>query len=784
MTTLEEIKAYALQGIPRAGVEATIGHKLDSTELAAFHKAATVRRLKRAQEAKAEKARKRAEAERREKENLARQLAGTAWPDSNSNSNSNSNSDPSRPLTATERSRLFRERGRELPPIPKPADPWRRNFICRYSLLAFGLTYGAEVTPYMKPLLKRPPSERMKRFVYTLQNAIWFGGLRHVRWPRGKGKSTWVKIAIIWAALYGYKHFIVIVAKTAGMAKVTVEECWRRIHTSSLIAADFPEFAVPMNDVAFTPQRMRSQTCNGHPTYMKMDVSRFHFFKLPTVDGYPNTGAIIAYRGADQALRGINIDSARPDFIFIDDPQTDKDAKNPATVDKIEDNIQGAVLGSGEISERISAVMASTPIEPDDISERFADPKRHPEWMTQTEPFVVSWGPENLREKYLDLLAGDEARGDSSHATSTKFYTEHRAEIEEGAEMMDDTDFNPGTEVSAYQHALWLLNTMKGKRFYSEMQMKPSRSQGIYRLAPASVSERINHLPYGIVPDCCDRGVLAFVDVNAEAGLRWEIGAFGKGRILAVLAYGQYPRENVRLFPEGLPASAVPKYLAPALRTVARTIMSTPLYLEDGTPTFCQGVCFDGGWQTETVASVVADLNAECATPLYAWSKGFAATGHGSYSVRHHEIAAKLARSKDNPSGLKAGEECHLWETMNGVFLAFNSDYWKEISQTSFLAPPLSPSSSSFWGDKSYIHFKFAQEVCNEELVGKETSLQYGTKWIWKKDSAKPNHYGDTHAGLLVYGAIRSFFDPIASVISSDTIQRIAKRKVQYVYQG
>ena len=180
----------------------------------------------------------------------------------------------------------------------------------------------------------------------------------------------------------------------------------------------------------------------------------------------------LSYRGADQTLRGINIESARPDFFFLDDPQSDEDAQNPETVAKIEDNIQGAVLGSGELSERISAVMASTPIEPDDVSERFADPKRHPEWHTETEPLVVRWGNDELRDQYLALLAADHAREDGGMALSQKFYLEHRAEIEAGVEMMDPGDFNPENEVSAYQHALWLLDTMKHKRFYSEMQIR------------------------------------------------------------------------------------------------------------------------------------------------------------------------------------------------------------------------------------------------------------------------------------------------------------------------
>ena len=350
--------------------------------------------------------------------------------------------------------------------------------------------------------------------------------------------------------------------------------------------------------------------------------------------------------------------------------------------------------------------------------------------------------------------------------------------------MMDDSDYDPRTEVSAYQHALWLLHTMKPRKFNSEYQMRPTRSQNIYHITPQIVASRVNGMLAGVVPAVCTRGVLAFVDVNADAGLRYEIGAFGPQRVEATLAYGQYPRENVPLFPPDLPEGARPGYLAAALREVAEVILSTPLVTESGEIVHVDGICFDGGWMTSTVATVVRDLNAAAGREYCAWSKGFTATGRGSYSIRHHDMAAKLGEgpAKDNPAGLKAGEECHLWETANGVFLAFNSDYWKDVSQTSFFAKPLQPSSSSFWGESPYTHFKFAQEVCNEELVGKTSTPQLGTIWHWKKDASRPNHFGDTHAGLLAYGAIRNFFDPVASMISATALKNIQKRKVRYVY--
>ena len=717
-------------------------------------------RLEKARIAQAEKRRQRAEENSRALAALVRHMVGTTPLPT---------TPPQRSLSSTDRSKRFRARGREIGRIPRCRHRRVREKY-RYDLLGFGLTYGMDAYEGMKPLLKRAPSPRMVRFVRALQEKILHGGLKHVRWPRGKGKTTWVKIAIIWAALYGHKFFMVVVEKTKGMAQVVVDEVWKRIHLSPRISADFPEFAVPMHDVMLSPQRMRVQTCNGKPTYMKQDVSRFHYYKLPTVDGYPNTGAIIAYRGADQALRGINIDSARPDFFFIDDPQTEDDARNPATVAKIEKEITSAVLGSGELSERISAVMASTPIEPNDVSEVFADPQKHPEWETETERLVVSFGPKKEMSAYIKMLAIDQH---AAHA----YYLENRAEIEKGAEMMDDGDFNPLTECSAYEHALYMLFTMKATSFYAEMQMIPTKAQGIYKISPKLVRGRVNGVPFGVVPRDCGYGVLAFVDVNADAGLRWELAGFGTGRVVATLAYGQYPAEGQRLYPVGLPQSAVPGYLAPAIREVAKRIMSVNLVDADGKPVKVSGICFDGGWMTETVASTVAELNASGLVCV--WSKGFSSK---DYSINHHEKAAS-----GKIDGLKAAEECHLWATSNGKFLAFNSDYWKETSQTSYLAEPLAPSSSSFWGDDPNVHIDFAQEVCNEELQAKERSTRYGSIWTWKKSKGLPNHYGDVHAGVMVYGAIRSFFDQVASVISADGLGKqisTRKKRRRYVYEG
>ena len=161
------------------------------------------------------------------------------------------------PRSSTERSRNFRAKGREIGRIPIPRHRRVRE-KCSHDLLSFGLLYCMDRYEGMKPLLKRPPSPRMIRFVRQLQEKILRGGLKHVRWPRGKGKSTWVKIALIWAALYGHKFFMVVVEKVKGMAQIVVEEVWKRIQLSPLFHVDFPEFSIPMRDVALSPQHARA----------------------------------------------------------------------------------------------------------------------------------------------------------------------------------------------------------------------------------------------------------------------------------------------------------------------------------------------------------------------------------------------------------------------------------------------------------------------------------------------------------------------------------------------
>ena len=179
---LDQIKALAAQGVNLRDAEAVIGRAFTPEEVQSFRKIATLRRLRRSAEAQEAARKRRLALEAEQKANLEAQLAGTD-PDWASKIRG--------PKSALDRQHEHRARGRELRSIPPP----RRRRVrerYRFDLLGFGLAYGVGKYEGMKPLLKRPPSLRMVRFVRALQEKILHGGLKHVRWPRGKGKSTWV----------------------------------------------------------------------------------------------------------------------------------------------------------------------------------------------------------------------------------------------------------------------------------------------------------------------------------------------------------------------------------------------------------------------------------------------------------------------------------------------------------------------------------------------------------------------------------------------------------------
>lgn len=745
MTTVEQVTQLALLGGTVREVEATLGRQMTPDERKAFDKARMVAKVRAAKD-RQERERKAREAQeglftpeqfalgeaelaakREELEGIAQRRAEREA--------------RGRAMTGAERVAKHVAAKSELyGKIPPCANPEERE-RCRLDLVRFGLRYCSD-------FIRRPPSVRMERAIRKLQDAILTGGKVHVRWPRGKGKSAWEKIAMKWIACYGHRRFPLVLAVKSGVAFQFCLEVWISCRFEPHTVEDFPEIAVPLQQIGESAQRRAHQRYRGQPTFIDVNT-RMDYRRFAVLEGFPNTGVIMAWRGFGSAVRGLNVYNTRPDFIVIDDPQKDDDAKSEVTVDELEKFITGTVEALSDTNTTLSGIMATTCIRPDDLSERFADPARHPEWMTYSDQFVISWpkDPEPMRE-YIHRVEKDLAVRDLKLTAARAWYVANREKIEDGVEMLDpgDGDYEHG-DVSAFQFALHKLQAMKA-RFYAEYQGQPESSMAAMKLDVYEVQKHVNGTPRGVLPKFATHCV-AFCDVNSVAGLRWAVMAVGPANTAAIVDYGRWPHGTAPLFPAGTPNALQGGFVKVAMTHVATEInRRTFMRLADGRAVRVVSLVFDGGDWTAAIADVADKWNAARRTDKtripVGWSRGYAWNRY-----RPHMLEGNIR---------SIGEHWHMARSPNGIYLAFMADYWREVAQLALQLPVGAPGGCSLWGSDKTAHHAFVQEVAAEELKTKFERPDGQTQWEWKKTGE--NHWGDVVYGCFVVASSIGLYVP------------------------
>lgn len=613
-----------------------------------------------------------------------------------------------------ERKAAWSERHANIGAPPDVVNPDRRA-ACEHDLALFGQTYCSH-------MLVHEPSKHILRFVSAIQDALLTGGKVHVRFPRGKGKTTWIKIATLWALAYAHRRFVVVVAATSKKAQRLLREIYRTVRFSEVFAEDFPEIAHPFRALNDAPQRARSQHIDGLKTQIEIGSDRLRF---PTVAGSQTSGSIVAAFGIGGSVRGESEGALRPDEVIIDDAQKRGDTRSANKTDDFETFVMQDLYGLAGHNKQISVLMASTPVAPNDGSSRFADPEQHPEMRTLEIPLVISQPKnESLWREFDRLFAMDQiAHVDSPNAPweSRLFYDAHREAMDEGCEVIDPLDGDPEFESSAIHHAFVLRSQMGEEAFNAEYQMQLRDESQMIALTPAFVASRLNGHDRFRLPIACTQCV-AYCDVNARAdiGLRWGILAVGRGNTAALIAYGRYPAEG-RLYPENASGMVIDNAVAKGLATVTRHIASLPL-TRDGLPVKLTALCFDGRWRTKAVSDFCHSFQAP-----------FRLLHAMGFNWKHYAPSDKIAQPANH---------CHLGKGDYGVFLAIHADYWREYAQRAWLAEPLQSGSLSLFGTDPKAHAKLAEEVCAEQLIDTGVMDSGKQSWAWRKTSPE-NHYGD-----------------------------------------
>jgi len=629
------------------------------------------------------------------------------------------------PLTNSEMAAasIARTRSREadVGDLPAPRHPlWRAK--ARTDLVFFAGVYCRSRTG--SRFLKWRPDTAAVEYLRALQAAILGNGRIHVRFPRGAGKTSICKCALLWAILFGYRKYIFAGAANSDNAKSIINDLWEILEYSPRLLADFPEATIPIKKLEGRMQRCASQHQGGKPTRIESTADGFTMPTVKMANGETAlcAGGVFVSRGYTAGVRGLVRGALRPDFALIDDPQKQKGAASDSECDSIESWIQGDVSGLAGRDRAISMVMTTTPICDGDVSERFADRNLHPEWKTITVPLVSSWSNNpDLWEQYLGIRAEDEFKDEDKLTRATAFYMEHRAEMDDGVEVIDRRAFDKSIQVSAIQAAYDLKFTARAA-FDAEFQLKPDRNNTVYNLTPANI---FSHVVKGCDPYTMPDGfnpvlVTCSTDINrATAGLTWVMKAYDEMMTSHVMAYGIFRTKITN----DVPRTQRDRMTFEALVAHHRNITEVSKKL---TVDFICGVDASG-----EAYDVVHRLSANAVT--LGIVKPWAMTGQSGENFNPNRRVGVVGGVRNYTMELVDKDRRHR--------IGFLADHYRELAQTAWLGDLGSPSKCTLF-DGGSMHAEYAKQICAERLIAKDVKkgLPY---WVWRASKNVPHDFGD-----------------------------------------
>lgn len=309
------------------------------------------------------------------------------------------------------------------------------------------------------------------------------GGRIVIAEPRGFAKTSRTSNHALMAILQGKIRYALILASSVTKATEILESIKTELMDNQALEELYPAPLACFQHLDEKPIKARNQTYGGDPTYIGWGRDRIRF---PVIPGEPSSGSVIQVRSKDN-VRGLftkirygpqSGTILRPDFFFLDDIQTDEEARNVNSVQKIVTDIKKSVLFAGSHSKRISGIMCCTPICPGDVSSHFI--LHEHSWEVVCYKMVQKM-PDNMEIWMKDyaniLMAYDRHEAGSRRRAELRardFVVEHFEEMHKGAEVSWEWAYgwneDPQTEVSALHHAMNFLILEGQEAFESECQ--------------------------------------------------------------------------------------------------------------------------------------------------------------------------------------------------------------------------------------------------------------------------------------------------------------------------
>ena len=571
--------------------------------------------------------------------------------------------------------------------------------------------------------------------ISDLVGCIKYGSLKSVADSRGGGKSSIVKaVGGVWAPSYGHLKWFVPIEANFEEAQETLDDIKSYYEepedpdAKDLFGDDFPEICQPVRALEGSSRRGEGQMAGGVRTRIIWGTKKI---RLPIVKGSLASGTRVTPKSAEKAIRGLAKGSRRPDFVWLNDLETDETARSAVMTKKIRENIERGVMGLSGQSSSVGIIMIGTIINKRCLMAQFTDPLKNPIWRGVRYRFFIKWPTRSdLWEKYIDTM---ERKGVDD---SNELYLANREEMDAGAEVSNPNRYNKvegaagePLEYSAIQKGYNEIVKMKLPGFLCEYQNDPPEDDTDLAIMESGlVAEKVNGFVKGESPPGITKTTWSF-DVH-DTRIFWSIMDFKPGFAGYSVDYGVY-RVNSPLagsVTDDEKQDQVELAILEALEGLRVELLSVYHY---------DILHIDAGYKSSVVYKAIQAFKDNMSFP----SRGMSSR------------AGKYTAPKPKTKGVRfIGEGFHqsylpndnIWITL------FDADKWKHHVQDGFRVTKVNqPGSISLFGDEPFVHRAIAEHICDEQWNAEKEKFE-------GPDGKRPrnNHWLDCLAGCCMGAAM------------------------------
>ncbi len=674
---------------------------------------------------------------------------------------------------ARERQAAISATGREIGEIPAAVDLERRASCER--------DFGRFCRVYLPATFALPWGRDHLTAIERIERSTIAGGLFAFAMPRGSGKTSLCEAAALWAILYGWRRFVLFIGADDEKSVASLESLQIELRTNERLAEDFPDVVYPIQCLGGIASRKHGQTHDGDPTFIGWGADEL---VLPTIAGSSASAAIVRATGITGSIRGARYKrpdgtAVRPDFVVVDDPQTDASARSASQVREREYVVSGAILGLAGPGKKIAGFCPCTVIRAGDLADRLLDREIHPEWRGERFK-LLDREPDNvgLWAKYDEIRRASLQRGGDISA-ATAFYRANRAAMDAGAVVSWPERFNPD-EASAIQHAMnWRLSDPVA--FAAEAQQQPivvkATSDDLAELSSDEIAGRVNEYGPGEVPADATT-ITAFIDVQLRC-LFYAVFAWSDSFNGWCLLYGTFPDQRqpyftyanlARTLGDEFPDAAKEGAILAGLVKLIAQICGTPWKRPDGVEIAPSRILIDAGFQSDIVRNAIrqSPYGLLC-TPSHG-------RGIGAANV-------PITETRKKP-GEKLGLHWRLSSTGRGALrhCAFDANFWKSFFWQRLTTAPGDRGSITLYNAPAAVH-RMISEHWRSEFATK-TQGRGRTVYEWRvRPNGGDNHLWDCAVGATVAASMAGVELASVQPTAPVAIQRrtsfadIAKRK-------